>query len=546
MGRGVNTFDQDKLSMNNLRRFAYLVLLGAAVSTLPASRADHLRKAALSSTAWRAAATLSDTGGVTTTRSGDGDASVESSLDDSTPKEVDQEAAFEKVNALATDAADKKAKLDQALRMHSDQVKVAEKNGVEEALSTQTRTAISASLRKNAEATAALRASETAEATLTKAKSDAGMITGRHNSSAHGSSLCKTKALAFDAKIKLTKEQAAKAQMESDKAKARADAAAQELTAHLAEAKMAAETTHSKTSLEGKSARLARAKNSTEHAQHANEQARVLRETSLKLEDDAADLIVHLKRLESEKATILSTCGKKDEYVARVDQAVLEKKKTKMPVDMTSAAAFLIEVEKKEEILLKGLKEKRNNERVETEAEATDATGSGMGAAGATGATQGATGLPGLIGLTGATGVALGHDGVASLKLMANLTMRADMSSHWGTKVPEEWAEALLKANELRPGMTGATGATGMANGNYTWLFGKKQIDDSFGPDIKNADGKDALTRLEDAGGRYRPSKEVHAKLFADIDTEIGREMKEVQAESKRRAMPPILGFGMQ
>ena len=82
-----------------------------------------------------------------------------------------------------------------------------------------------------------------------------------------------------------------------------------------------------------------------------------------------------------------------------------------------------------------------------------------------------------------------------------------------------------------------------MADGNSTWGFGGKAIDDAFGPSVKDAEGKDARMRLEDAGGRYQPLPSVHAKLNAEVGAEIARERKAADAESQRRAMPPILGF---
>ena len=66
----------------------------------------------------------------------------------------------------------------------------------------------------------------------------------------------------------------------------------------------------------------------------------------------------------------------------------------------------------------------------------------------------------------------------------------------------------------------------------------------AFAPLIpKDAEGKDARMRLEDAGGRYQPLPSVHANVNAEVGAEIARERKAADAESQRRAMPPILGF---
>ena len=149
--------------------------------------------------------------------------------------------------------------------------------------------------------------------------------------------------------------------------------------------------------------------------------------------------------------------------------------------------------------------------------------------------------------MMGATG--LGRDGAASLRMMKNLLTEDGAPFRLGENVAKQWADALLKANELRPGATGATGAKGAAgamgndNSTSTWIFGAKPIDDAFGLSVKDADGKDTQTRLEDAGGRYNPSPSAHAKLSADVVAEIARERRAADAESERRAMPPILGY---
>ena len=123
--------------------------------------------------------------------------------------------------------------------------------------------------------------------------------------------------------INSTKAQAAKAKTDAQHAKARADAAATELGHLMTVASEGANAaSSSSTPLDDKSGRLARARNATEHAKQANEEARELREKSLQLEDDAADLEVHLKRLLSEKAALVATCGKKEEYINRVEETL--------------------------------------------------------------------------------------------------------------------------------------------------------------------------------------------------------------------------------
>ncbi len=378
---------------------------------------------------------------------------------------------------------------------------------------TQYPQAITASLDKNAKASAALSESETANSAVVQAQIAAGVTVGGNNNT-QGTNACKAKAQSFDIEIQSTKTAAAKAQMASDQAKARADAAAKELMGLMRAAETAADMTSTESSMQGKAGRLARARNATAHAKAVNEEARALRETSLQRADEAADLIVHLNRLQSDKAAaVLATCGKKQEYMAKVDEVLESTAEDHSPPEATEVSLLL---------------EEELKERVEAE--------------GATLGSTGATGTKGGTGLTGATG--LGRDGIRSLEMLANIPEKAGMTTpHLGDTVTAAWAAALLKANELRPGATGATGATGMADGKRTWAFGGEAIDTAFGPTVRDAEGNDAHVRLEEAGGRYQPSPSVHKSLNADVAAEVERERKAADMESKRRATPPILGF---
>ena len=174
----------------------------------------------------------------------------------------------------------------------------------------------------------------------------------------------------FDARS-TAKEAAARAQWRPTKQQA--DAAAQELVTLMHEAETAADATSSEASAEGKSDRLARAHNATEHAKAANEEARQLRETSLQREDEAADLIAHLNRLESDKAAVMSICGKTKEYVARVDDAL---KNGAVP-SSSAAAAHTLLIEEAQDV--KAEEEGRGSNE--------SATGTATGATGSTGAT---------------------------------------------------------------------------------------------------------------------------------------------------------------
>jgi hypothetical protein len=232
------------------------------------------------------------------------------------------EAKLEKVNELRASYSDAKRKLDEATEAHSVQSTVGAKNSAAKPHSTGTRTAIEATLEKNQKAVDALDAAKAAHKELVAAKLDANMLIGNTTGPTNG---CKTKELIFDKKILKAKTEAAKAKMAAEKAAGMATAAAGELKALMASAEKAAASVKEQTSNLGKDGRLKRAKDATLAAQAANEEARTLKEESMTKQDESEDKIEDVRRLESEKAAVLANCGKKAEFVAKIE-AEIEKR----------------------------------------------------------------------------------------------------------------------------------------------------------------------------------------------------------------------------
>jgi hypothetical protein len=229
------------------------------------------------------------------------------------------EAKLEKVNELRATYSDAKRKLDEATEAHHAQSSVGAKNSAAKPESTGTRTSIEATLEKNQKAVDALDAAKSAHKELVAAKLDANMLIGNTTGPTNG---CKTKELIFDKKILKAKTEAAKAKMAAEKASGMASAAAGELKALMASAEKAAASVKDQTSNLGKDGRLKRAKDATLAAKAANEEARTLKEESMTKQDESDDKIEDVRRLESEKAAVLASCGKKEEFVATIESEI--------------------------------------------------------------------------------------------------------------------------------------------------------------------------------------------------------------------------------
>jgi len=234
-------------------------------------------------------------------------------------EEEEMEAKLDKVNELRASYSDAKRKLDEATEAHALQSTVGAKNSAAKPHSTGTRTAIEATLEKNQKAVEALDAAKAAHKKLVAAKLDANMLIGNTTGSNNG---CKTKELIFDKKILKAKTEAAKAKMAAEKAAGMAAAAAGELKALMASAEKAAASVKDQTSNLAKDGRLKRAKAATLAAQAANEEARTLKEESMTKQDESDDKIEDVRRLESEKAAVLANCGKKEEFVAKIEAEI--------------------------------------------------------------------------------------------------------------------------------------------------------------------------------------------------------------------------------